>query len=433
MFDRPGAMLALAAVFVMAMSCGTSQSPAQDARPDARIDGGVPIDAADGAPDLGAADRPGDGSTDLAPSDAALDVPLDAAGEDGELADGAGAPDGTPADAPAPAPDLAARSRQLDLLFLIDDSPSMIDKQQNLRRNFPVLIDELKKLPGGLPDLHIGVITSDLGAGLSALSGQCYPGGKRAILRAAGPCATQPNDRFLVAGEGVNPNFTGSLSDAFSCLANVGDMGCIFEHQLQALRVALYDVGSGDQHLNKGFLRDDAYLAMVILTDEDDCSADQTSDLFTDDTPFVGTSPSFRCAQVGHQCNGQAPPVAAFDVPLATCQAKDGGRLIRVAEIIDSIRMLKARPDQQIFVSAITGWPADPSTARYTYGIAPGSTDLDYLPVCAGSSGSATAALRIKQFVDAFGAHGSLHSICDADFAPAMQALGDQLAAVMRP
>ena len=205
------------------------------------------------------------------------------------------------------------------------------------------------------------------------------------------------------------------------------------EAQLQSLRVALYDRGSGDEHLNKGFLRDDAYLAIVILTDEDDCSADQSSDLFTDDLTFTGTAPSFRCAQVGHLCNGQSPPVAAFSVPLTSCQAKEDGRLIAVANVITSVRALKARPDQQIFVSAIAGWPADPSTARYTYGNRVGAMDLDYLPICQGPAGSATAALRIKQFVDAFGAHGSLHSICDADFAPAMRALGDQLAAAMQP
>src|SRR5262245_32370052 len=53
--------------------------------------------------------------------------------------------------------------RDVDLLFVIDDSPSMADKQQNLAANFPKLIDALSRLPGGLPNLHVGVVTSDMG------------------------------------------------------------------------------------------------------------------------------------------------------------------------------------------------------------------------------------------------------------------------------
>src|SRR5262249_33679824 len=54
-------------------------------------------------------------------------------------------------------------NRDLDLLFLIDDSPSMGDKQTNLANNFPRFIDVLSSIPGGLPNVHIGVATSDLG------------------------------------------------------------------------------------------------------------------------------------------------------------------------------------------------------------------------------------------------------------------------------
>jgi hypothetical protein len=52
---------------------------------------------------------------------------------------------------------------KLDLLFMIDDSGSMDDDQANLGRNFPRLMDELRNLPLGLPDLHVGVVSSDLG------------------------------------------------------------------------------------------------------------------------------------------------------------------------------------------------------------------------------------------------------------------------------
>src|SRR5689334_9245327 len=54
-------------------------------------------------------------------------------------------------------------NRNIDMLFVIDDSPSMADKQANLARNFPSFIDVLNTIEGGLPDVHIGVVSSDVG------------------------------------------------------------------------------------------------------------------------------------------------------------------------------------------------------------------------------------------------------------------------------
>src|SRR5438046_7587025 len=55
-------------------------------------------------------------------------------------------------------------NRNVDILFLIDDSGSMADKQANLKANFPNFINVLNTIQGGLPDVHIGVATSDMGA-----------------------------------------------------------------------------------------------------------------------------------------------------------------------------------------------------------------------------------------------------------------------------
>src|SRR5678815_649034 len=54
-------------------------------------------------------------------------------------------------------------NRDIDILFVIDDSPSMLDKQTNLKANFPTFIDVLNTIQGGLPNVHIGVVSSDLG------------------------------------------------------------------------------------------------------------------------------------------------------------------------------------------------------------------------------------------------------------------------------
>src|SRR5262249_2050771 len=58
---------------------------------------------------------------------------------------------------------VVADTRDIDILFLIDDSPSMGDKQTNIRNNFSSFIDVLASIEGGLPNVHIGVISPDLG------------------------------------------------------------------------------------------------------------------------------------------------------------------------------------------------------------------------------------------------------------------------------
>src|SRR4051794_18708677 len=62
-------------------------------------------------------------------------------------------------------------NRNVDLLFLIDDSSSMKLSQDNLRRNFPAFMMKLKNLPGGLPNVHIAIASSDMGAGDGSVDG----------------------------------------------------------------------------------------------------------------------------------------------------------------------------------------------------------------------------------------------------------------------
>src|SRR3954453_15004695 len=103
--------------------------------------------------------------------------------------------------------------RDIDILFMVDNSPSMMEEQANLRRNFPIFMDELKKIPGGLPDIHIGVISSDLGAGSTPLAnGGCpRPGGDRGIFQTKPNCGLDVNSRFLTSfNNGTMNNFTGS-------------------------------------------------------------------------------------------------------------------------------------------------------------------------------------------------------------------------------
>src|SRR6185295_5229494 len=93
---------------------------------------------------------------------------------------------------------------------------------------------------------------------------------------------------------------------------------------------------------------------IVLVTDEDDCSAAANSTLFSEE--FPGEEASFRCARAGHVCQGKMPPAADFSAPLAECQPVEGGALTRVQEFVDQIRALKKDPNK-VLVSGIFGWP----------------------------------------------------------------------------
>ena len=63
-------------------------------------------------------------------------------------------------------------NRQVDVLFMIDNSQSMQPLQDKLLRNFDVFMNQLKMIPTGagdgsvgLPDVHVAVISSDTGPG----------------------------------------------------------------------------------------------------------------------------------------------------------------------------------------------------------------------------------------------------------------------------
>src|SRR5215471_13080204 len=107
-------------------------------------------------------------------------------------------------------------ANDLDLLFMVDDSSSMSTVQYNLAENFPVFIQELQQLPGGLPNVHIGVVTSSMGAGAftTSVPGCMAPdnGSFIDLSRTVGNCAAQlnPGEHFIVANsDGSANNFTG--------------------------------------------------------------------------------------------------------------------------------------------------------------------------------------------------------------------------------
>ena len=336
-----------------------------------------------------------------------------------------------PLQAPTPQPEIqtdlpftVTPENKLDLIFLVDNSGSMAQDQASLARNFPRFMQELENL--GKVDLRLAVISSDVGAG-TLRNENCRAAGDAGIFRTGNNCGLTPGATFLTVDKQGNQNFTGELADVFGCVATLGTSGCGYEHQLQSLRFALY------RPEQQSFLRPDAHLGIVVITDEDDCSGEPDSTLYTADRP--GEAPNLRCATAGHVCGGMPVASSAFTAPLASCKPHEHPgdaasrlqRLINVSEVVGQIKALKAGSGKKVIVSAIMGWDDRPSAS---YRIESRSDGLDLAPICAAPNDGpwSMPAVRLKSFVDAFGELGSWHSMCEPDLAPAIRAIGGTIA-----
>ncbi len=319
----------------------------------------------------------------------------------------------------------ASIQNRVDILVVVDNSNSMEHEQINLASNFPMLIDSLVMMSGGMPDIHIGVISTDLGAGNYSLQTCEVAGGDGGKLQATSPIGgcTAPTDSWISYENGLS-NVPGSgdelakIMEAFSCISQLGTDGCGFEHQLESARRAL----DPQLNVNPGFIRNDALLVVLFVTDEDDCSAkmpllfDPSSALVTDP---LGRLSSFRCFEFGFSCtqSGHLPG------PRENCQPA-GDWLYKVADYAQFFRGLK--PLGQVVLAAIAG-PSEPVGVSLDNGFPA------LAPSCQSAMGSAVPPLRLKTVVQSFGPTGLFNpagtTICSQDFSPALSLLGTRIAA----
>jgi hypothetical protein len=192
---------------------------------------------------------------------------------------------------------------------------------------------------------------------------------------------------------------------------------------------------------NRGFLRPDALLGIVIISDEDDCSADPDANFFAN--AVVGQAGSLRCGLLGHVCGGAPVPAqAGFRAPLASCvpyvrsESERTARLINVTDFVDVVKAAKASRTDRLFVGTIVGWD-ESATATYALGAQPaagglGGQDLDVVPICeSATTGRAAPAIRLASFTRAFPNH-VLHTICTDNLTPALGDIAAKMAALLQ-
>lgn len=313
----------------------------------------------------------------------------------------------------------ATANHELDLLFVIDDSATMLDEQQRLAAAIPAFVQALSVSTDGTsqprpPSLHLGVVTTDLGTTGTA---DTTPGGTVANCMGAGKDAAMQHGSATFDGaflrdesDGFGPrttNYSGALTDVVAQMMNVGDQGCPIEQPLAAMERALGNPA------NAGFLRDSARFAIVMMSNEDDCSFLHSSFL-TSDTSTLGGLGSFRCTRFGVTCDGGGQDTAQMNIPgtKTGCQGNASSEYVTgIDRYATVLRELKQSSRDVLF--ALIAGPPSPFTIR----LDPSGTGTPYLGgSCSGDSDSpaptAVPAARLDDLATRI-PNNTRASICD--------------------
>ena len=256
---------------------------------------------------------------------------------------------GSPGDAPPLERVSTVPADKIDLLFVIDNSISMSDKQEIFRDAVPLLVQrlvtpacvftsgeptgELTNAQGeclnGEPefppirDIHVGVITSSLG---SAGGGVCATGGnvdpskedRAHLLPSVRDGLASWNDSGFLAwdpdqtknappGEGDPSAFVSSFQDM---VVAAGELGCGYEATLESWyrflidpeppSAVAFDAASSQTIATypdatilaqrEAFLRPDSLVGIAILSDENDCSLLDSGQAYLVGTSNLGAS-----------------------------------------------------------------------------------------------------------------------------------------------
>jgi metal-sulfur cluster biosynthetic enzyme len=368
----------------------------------------------------------------------------------------------------------ARLKKDVDILFLIDNSPSMSPKQAALAQNIPKFIQTIE---GTGANYHVGIATSNVGStiapgalwGSSNIAGCDTYSGDDGLLQnvscdtrtsvtpqAKGACSTLcpdnkfvPTDgkRFISKVEGVTnvpvamefDPMTNKMVDkgpekAFKCMALVGDDGCGIEGQLEGAKRAL----DGHRAENSGFLRSNSVLAVIFITDEDDCSVQlakrsENNPMTRDCDPSMPDSYDcygidYRCLARSLQCNESM----LTEGMKTGCKERANNYLETVDKYVKFFQAL--RPADRLLVSGIWTLPSITNGGKVQILRSGGST-TPFLNRAPGTGASCVyqndqgvfgqAQYRLSQFAAGFGKDSMTGmpnalevSICDIDNYP---------------
>lgn len=174
--------------------------------------------------------------------------------------------------------------RKIDVLFVVDNSGSMSTSQNNLATNFPSFIN--KFISRGF-DFKIAVTTTDAYYGDQFVNSGCSLCNQQQtrFRSGANPAVyvLDKNDYDFALASDVQ-----KIKDLFTLNAKVGTTGSGDERAFSSFKAAL------NSPLNTGFHRPDAFLAVVIVSDEEDFSQDTINFNESYSNPALHTVSSYR-------------------------------------------------------------------------------------------------------------------------------------------
>ena len=407
--------LAVAAMLALLAGCGSAVT-AETCDPGTSRDCACPgggtgtqLCAADGS-EWGACDC---GGTDADADDTLSDTPEPDA--DSSLPETTG-PDADADDVPD-VPDVSPTpTNVVDLLLVIDNSPSMDGPQSVLMDAMPGFLAALAEqaAAAGLDlDLNVGVVSSDMGTyGYALMTCPNPNGGDDGCLqhepRATGGCEpVYPTFLHRLDSESGGPT-TSELAAAVACIGTLGTDGCGIEQPLRSLTRAL-TTQTAVGECNAGFLRTDSTVAVLVLSDENDCS------VRPDRASLFDTSLS-ELGHIGVRC------------------FLNQDYLVRVDEIVDALQGLETA-GHGLFLKALVGVPPGVATCN-GFGDSlddcldePAMTETvdaveetRLLTVCESPTARAVPGRRFVELAQGFGRRAHVSSICAADYTPALAA-----------
>lgn len=284
----------------------------------------------------------------------------------------------------------------IDLLFVIDNSGTMGEEQENLARNFAGLIDKLLDLKDAdgkqvKPSINLMITTSDVGHPLCVKNKPkpYFPAMGKPIAtactdriqdftgRGSNPATQQSactnncaGDEFLPMGqpflhfgpEGKNSNVkSDEIRKALSCMGPQGINGCGYEAPLEAMLRALDPREAWNQG-ERPFLRDGAYLGVAIVTDEADCSVITPSGneffLFEEKNEHVELDPNGQKAVSSAVCwnGGVTCDAKDKDGNYQNCRSEDKGVLHPVSRYVNRLKSYVAK-EKEVIMLGILGVP----------------------------------------------------------------------------
>ncbi|MEZ4384156.1 MAG: hypothetical protein R3A79_22675 [Nannocystaceae bacterium] len=366
-------------------------------------------------------------------------------------------------------------SDAVDILLVIDDSGSMSEEQALLSASLGALIEPLE---AASIDYRIAITTTDAGNPRCPKAATTPPNGAfvlsscvdrveagdflfegvdppfdasyactdycsasdDAIVVTPTPTALDPEakPRPWIEGGPGGSNISGlSQVAALQCFVPQGITGCGFESPLEAMYKALTRATTPGE-ANYGFLRDDASLLVLIITDETDCSYNPAhEEVFTTNkalwnSPADPVPTSAVCWRAGVGCSGSSP---SYDdcfpehhtVDAAVTDSEQDAVLFPLSRYSDQLHQIAdAKLAGKVELRLIAGVPSgyiDGAAIPYTESDPNYISDFGIDPACVSDFGRAVPSVRERALAEELsGGARTTHSICESDFGVALDA-----------